>query len=30
MSETDGNIVAVMEVPREHTNRYGILDIAAR
>jgi UTP--glucose-1-phosphate uridylyltransferase len=26
-SETDGNVVAVMEVPREHTNRYGILDI---
>ena len=26
--ETGGNIVAVMEVPREHTNRYGILDIA--
>jgi UTP--glucose-1-phosphate uridylyltransferase len=26
--ETDGNIVAVMDVPREHTNRYGILDIA--
>ncbi|HEX7968206.1 MAG TPA: UTP--glucose-1-phosphate uridylyltransferase GalU [Stellaceae bacterium] len=25
--ETDGNIVAVMEVPREHTNRYGVLDI---
>jgi len=24
---TDGNIVAVMDVPREHTNRYGILDI---
>jgi len=24
---TDGNIVAVMEVPREHTNRYGVLDI---
>lgn len=28
-AETDGNVVAVMEVPREHTNRYGILDIAA-
>jgi UTP--glucose-1-phosphate uridylyltransferase len=26
--ETDGNIVAVMEVPREQTSRYGILDIA--
>jgi UTP--glucose-1-phosphate uridylyltransferase len=25
--ETDGNVVAVMEVPREHTNRYGVLDI---
>ncbi len=25
--ETDGNIVAVMEVPREHTNRYGVLDV---
>jgi UTP--glucose-1-phosphate uridylyltransferase len=24
---TDGNVVAVMEVPHEHTNRYGILDI---
>lgn len=26
---TDGNIVAVMEVPHEHTDRYGILDVAA-
>jgi UTP--glucose-1-phosphate uridylyltransferase len=26
--ETEGNIVAVMEVPREQTNRYGILDVA--
>ncbi|HXP29602.1 MAG TPA: UTP--glucose-1-phosphate uridylyltransferase GalU [Stellaceae bacterium] len=26
--ETDGNIVAVMEVAREQTARYGILDIA--
>jgi UTP--glucose-1-phosphate uridylyltransferase len=26
-AETDGNIVAVMEVPREHTNRYGVLDV---
>jgi UTP--glucose-1-phosphate uridylyltransferase len=26
--ETQGNIVAVMEVPREHTKRYGVLDIA--
>lgn len=25
--ETNANIVAVVEVPREHTNRYGILDI---
>ena len=25
--ETGGNIVAVTEVPREHTNRYGILKI---
>ena len=27
--ETGGNVVAVMDVPREHTNRYGVLDIAA-
>ena len=27
-SETDGNILAVMEVPREHSSRYGILDVA--
>jgi len=27
-SETEGNVVAVMEVPRAHTNRYGVLDIA--
>jgi UTP--glucose-1-phosphate uridylyltransferase len=26
-NETDGNVVAVMEVPREQTNRYGILDV---
>jgi len=26
-AETKANIVAVMEVPREHTNRYGVLDI---
>jgi len=26
--ETGGNLVAVMDVPREHTNRYGILDVA--
>jgi UTP--glucose-1-phosphate uridylyltransferase len=25
--ETGGNVVAVMDVPREHTSRYGILDI---
>ena len=25
-AETGGNIVAVEEVPREHTNRYGVLD----
>ena len=25
--ETGGNVVAVTEVPREHTNRYGILDV---
>ena len=26
--ETGGNVVAVMDVPREHTNRYGILDVS--
>jgi UTP--glucose-1-phosphate uridylyltransferase len=26
-NEAPGNFVAVMEVPREHTNRYGVLDI---
>jgi UTP--glucose-1-phosphate uridylyltransferase len=26
--ETGANIVAVVDVPREHTNRYGILDVA--
>jgi len=26
-NDVGGNIVAVTEVPREHTNRYGILDI---
>ena len=26
-AETGGNVVAVVEVPREHTNRYGVLDI---
>jgi len=25
----EGNYVAVMDVPREHTNRYGILDVEA-
>ena len=28
-NETGGNVVAVTEVPREQTNRYGILDIAS-
>jgi UTP--glucose-1-phosphate uridylyltransferase len=27
--QTGGNVVAVVEVPREQTNRYGILDIGA-
>lgn len=27
-AKTGGNLVAVEEVPREHTSRYGILDIA--
>jgi UTP--glucose-1-phosphate uridylyltransferase len=27
-SELGGNVVAVMDVPREHTRRYGILDVA--
>jgi UTP--glucose-1-phosphate uridylyltransferase len=26
-AETGGNVVAVMDVPREHTDRYGILDV---
>ena len=26
-TETGGNIVSVIEVPREHTSRYGVLDI---
>lgn len=26
---TGGNVVAVMEVPREHTNRYGVIDPGA-
>jgi UTP--glucose-1-phosphate uridylyltransferase len=25
--KTKGNVVAVMDVPKEHTNRYGILDL---
>ncbi|AQS87021.1 UTP-glucose-1-phosphate uridylyltransferase [Neoasaia chiangmaiensis NBRC 101099] len=28
-NQTGGNVVAVTEVPQEHTNRYGILDIGA-
>ena len=28
-AETGGNVVAVVEVPREHTNRYGILKTGA-
>lgn len=28
-AETGGNIVAIMDVPREHTARYGVLDVAA-
>jgi UTP--glucose-1-phosphate uridylyltransferase len=28
-AQTGGNIVAVMDVPREHTNRYGILETGA-
>ena len=28
-AEIGGSIVAVMDVPRDHTNRYGILDIGA-
>jgi UTP--glucose-1-phosphate uridylyltransferase len=26
-AQTGGNLVSVIEVPREHTNRYGVLDI---
>jgi UTP--glucose-1-phosphate uridylyltransferase len=26
-NETGGNVVAVMDVPREHTRRYGVLDV---
>ena len=28
-NRTGGNVVAVMDVPREHTARYGILDVAS-
>lgn len=28
-NQTGGNVVAVTEVPREHTNRYGILEVGA-
>ena len=28
-ADVGGSVVAVMDVPREHTNRYGILDIGA-
>lgn len=28
-AETGGNVVAVMDVPREHTQRYGILDVGS-
>src|SRR5215831_13556799 len=27
--ETGGNVVAVVDVPREHTRRYGVLDVAS-
>jgi UTP--glucose-1-phosphate uridylyltransferase len=27
--ETQGNVVAVMDVPRAHTGRYGVLDVVA-
>jgi UTP--glucose-1-phosphate uridylyltransferase len=26
-AKTDGNVVAIMEVPHAHTNRYGVLDV---
>lgn len=29
-NETGGNVVAVEEIPREHTNRYGVLDVGER
>ncbi|MEO5337940.1 MAG: UTP--glucose-1-phosphate uridylyltransferase GalU [Magnetospirillum sp. WYHS-4] len=28
-NKTGGNLVAIEEVPREHTNRYGILDVVS-
>lgn len=28
-AETGGNLVAVMDVPKEHTGRYGILDVTS-
>jgi UTP--glucose-1-phosphate uridylyltransferase len=28
-AETQGNVVAIMDVPREQTKRYGILDVAS-
>ena len=28
-AETGGNVVAVMDVPREHTARYGVLDVVS-
>ena len=28
-AELGGNVVAVVDVPREHTNRYGILDVSS-
>ncbi len=28
-AETEGNVVAVMDVPREQTQRYGVLDVAS-
>jgi len=28
-NEMGGNVVAVVDVPREHTNRYGILDVSS-
>jgi UTP--glucose-1-phosphate uridylyltransferase len=27
--EVGGNIVAIMDVPREHTRRYGVLDVVS-